>query len=217
MTGLFVTFEGTEGSGKTTVIKGISRRLEELGWQDNFLVTREPGGSRISEAIREVILNKANTQMDRKTEALLFAASRRQHLVEKILPGLNAGKLVLCDRFVDSSLAYQGAGRKVGVPEVATINQFATGGLQPDLTFYFDLDPIVGLERIRTNRQDEVNRMDEEQLDFYQQVRAEYLKLAQQNPQRIQLIDASLSQDQVEAAVFSKLKKFLEQATIPQD
>lgn len=217
MTGLFVTFEGTEGSGKTTVIKGISRRLEELGWQDNFLVTREPGGSRISEAIREVILNKANTQMDRKTEALLFAASRRQHLVEKILPGLNAGKLVLCDRFVDSSLAYQGAGRKVGVPEVATINQFATGGLQPDLTFYFDLDPIVGLERIRTNRQDEVNRMDEEQLDFYQQVRAEYLKLARQNPQRIQLIDASLSQDQVEAAVFSKLKKFLEQATIPQD
>lgn len=217
MTGLFVTFEGTEGSGKTTVIKGISRRLEELGWQDNFLVTREPGGSRISEAIREVILNKANTQMDRKTEALLFAASRRQHLVEKILPGLNAGKLVLCDRFVDSSLAYQGAGRKVGVPEVATINQFATGGLQPDLTFYFDLDPIVGLERIRTNRQDEVNRMDEEQLDFYQQVRTEYLKLARQNPQRIQLIDASLSQDQVEAAVFSKLKKFLEQATIPQD
>jgi thymidylate kinase len=147
--------------------------------------------------------------MDQKTEALLYAASRRQHLVEKILPALAADKIVLCDRFVDSSLAYQGAGRGVGVKEVAAINQFATAGLSPDLTFYFDLDPVIGLNRIKKNRQDEVNRLDEEQLSFYQQVRAQYLELARQDPVRIKTIDASQSELQVEAEVFSQLKKYL--------
>jgi len=207
--GKFVTFEGTDGSGKTSVIKGLLARLDQIGLHDKYLVTREPGGSRISEAIREVILDKKNTEMDQKTEALLYAASRRQHLVEKILPALAADKIVLCDRFVDSSLAYQGAGRGVGVKEVAAINQFATAGLSPDLTLYFDLDPVIGLNRIKKNRQDEVNRLDEEQLSFYQQVRAQYLELARQDPVRIKTIDASQSELQVEAEVFSQLKKYL--------
>jgi len=207
--GMFVTFEGTDGSGKTSVIKGLLARLDEMGLHDDYLVTREPGGSRISEAIREVILDKKHTEMDRKTEALLYAASRRQHLVEKILPALADNKIVLCDRFVDSSLAYQGAGREIGVNEVAAINRFATGGLSPDLTFYFDLDPTIGLKRIKTNRQGEVNRLDEEQLSFYQQVRAEYLELARQEPVRIKTIDASQTESVVEAEVFSQLKKYL--------
>lgn len=209
MAGIFITFEGTDGSGKTSVINGLVQRLDKLGLHDSYLVTREPGGSKISEAIREIILDKKNTEMDRKTEALLYAASRRQHLIEKILPALAAGKVVLCDRFVDSSLAYQGAGRQIGVKEVASINQFATDGLSPDLTFYFDLDPKIGLNRIKKNRQDEVNRLDEEQLSFYQQVRAEYLRLAAQEPARIKTVNAARAEEEVEKEVFEQLKKYL--------
>ncbi len=209
MTGKFVTFEGTDGSGKTSVINGLSTRLDRLGLHGKYLVTREPGGSRISEAIREVILDKRNIMMDKKTEALLYAASRRQHLVERVLPSLSAGMLVLCDRFVDSSLAYQGAARGVGVSEVAAINRFATDGLKPDLTFYFDMDPEVGLQRIRTSRQDEVNRLDEEKIDFYQKVRSEYLELVHDDPDRIKVVDATQSESEVEAKVFSQLKKYL--------
>ncbi|HIW89483.1 MAG TPA: dTMP kinase [Candidatus Ligilactobacillus excrementipullorum] len=209
MAGIFVTFEGTDGSGKTSVINDLTARLDQMGLQDQYLVTREPGGSRISEAIREIILDQKNTEMDQKTEALLYAASRRQHLVEKVLPALAAGKLVICDRFVDSSLAYQGAGRAIGVKQVAAINQFATDGLTPDLTFYFDLAPEIGLNRIKKNRQDEVNRLDEEQLSFYQLVRTEYLALADQEPDRIKTIDATRSETEVAATVFSQLKKYL--------
>ena len=209
MAGIFVTFEGTDGSGKTSVINDLTARLDQMGLQDQYLVTREPGGSHISEAIREIILDQKNTEMDQKTEALLYAASRRQHLVEKILPALAADKLVICDRFVDSSLAYQGAGRAIGVKQVAAINQFATDGLTPDLTFYFDLAPEIGLNRIKKNRQDEVNRLDEEQLSFYQLVRTEYLALADQEPERIKTIDATRSETEVAATVFSQLKKYL--------
>ena len=171
--GLFVTFEGTDGSGKTSVINQIEEKLKAAGI--DYLRTREPGGNRISEQLRNIILDVRFTEMDERTEALLYAAARRQHLVETVLPALETGNLVLCDRFVDSSLVYQGAGRKIGIAEVAEMNKFATAGLEPDLTFYLEIEPELGLKRIKKNRQNEINRLDKEQLDFYHTVANAYL------------------------------------------
>ncbi|MHB9953436.1 dTMP kinase [Ligilactobacillus murinus] len=188
MNGFFITFEGTDGSGKTSVLNAIEAKLKTA--KVDYLRTREPGGNRISEQIRNVILDERSTEMDARTEALLYAAARRQHLAETVLPALEAGKVVLCDRFVDSSLAYQGAGRGIGVAEVKQMNQFATAGLEPDLTIYLALEPRLGLERIKQNRQDEVNRLDKEALSFYETVYRAYQKLATEN-ERIVTIDAS--------------------------
>ncbi|MEY8736602.1 dTMP kinase [Lactobacillus sp. AN1001] len=188
MSGFFITFEGTDGSGKTSVLNAIEAKLKAA--KIDYLRTREPGGNRISEQIRNVILDEKFTEMDARTEALLYAAARRQHLVETVLPALEAGKVVLCDRFVDSSLAYQGAGRDIGVAEVKQMNQFATAGLEPDLTIYLAIEPSLGLERIKKNRQDEVNRLDKEALSFYETVYQAYQKLAAEN-ERIVTIDAS--------------------------
>ncbi|MDE6375594.1 MAG: dTMP kinase [Ligilactobacillus sp.] len=188
MSGFFITFEGTDGSGKTSVLNAIEAKLKAN--KIDYLRTREPGGNRISEQIRNVILDERFTEMDARTEALLYAAARRQHLVEIVLPALEAGKVVLCDRFVDSSLAYQGAGRDIGVAEVKQMNQFATAGLEPDLTIYLAIEPSLGLERIKQNRQDEVNRLDKEALSFYETVYRAYQKLATEN-ERIVTIDAS--------------------------
>lgn len=138
MVGKLITFEGSDGAGKTSVMNEVVRDFQQqLG--DQMLVTREPGGNKISEQIRRIILDRANTEMDYRTEALLYAAARRQHLVETILPALTAGKLILCDRYVDSSVAYQGAGRQIGMQEVAKMNEFATEKLLPDRTIYFDI------------------------------------------------------------------------------
>lgn len=188
VSGFFITFEGTDGSGKTSVLNAIEAKLKAA--KIDYLRTREPGGNRISEQIRNVILDEKFTEMDARTEALLYAAARRQHLVETVLPALEAGKVVLCDRFVDSSLVYQGAGRGIGVAEVKQMNQFATAGLEPDLTIYLAIEPSLGLERIRENRQDEVNRLDKEALSFYETVYQAYQKLAAEN-ERIVTIDAS--------------------------
>lgn len=188
MSGFFITFEGTDGSGKTSVLNAIEAKLKAA--KIDYLRTREPGGNRISEQIRNVILDEKFTEMDARTEALLYAAARRQHLVETVLPALETGKVVLCDRFVDSSLAYQGAGRDIGVAEVKQMNQFATAGLEPDLTIYLAIEPSLGLERIKKNRQDEVNRLDKEALSFYETVYQAYQKLAAEN-ERIVTIDAS--------------------------
>lgn len=157
MTGKFVTFEGTEGSGKTSIIAQIETYFKAKGYP--VLVTREPGGIRISEKIRDILLDKAHTEMDPRTEALLFAASRRQHLVERIIPALNEGVLVLCDRFVDSSLVYQGIARGLGVDEVFAINRFAIEDVMPDLTIFIDVTPEVGLARVSRNKGREVNQI----------------------------------------------------------
>lgn len=209
MSGKFITFEGLDGSGKTTIIWKVIEFLNQTVMKDHFIYTREPGGNRISEAIREIILSKQNTAMDARTEALLYAAARRQHLVETVLPALDAGQLVLSDRYVDSSLVYQGAGREIGMQKIAAINEFATDGLTPDLTIYFEVEPQVGLARIQQNRQDEVNRLDEEQIDFYERVHSGYLKLAQENPNRIKVVDASRSIEEVKAEVLAIIKEFL--------
>lgn len=204
-----MTFEGPDGSGKTSVLNSVVEMLNQTSKKNDYILTREPGGNRISEDIRGIVLDPRNTEMDEKTEALLYAAARRQHLVDTILPALNEGKLVLCDRFVDSSLAYQGAGRHIGVYQVAKINEFATDGLQPDLTFYFDIEPEVGLARIKNHRQDEVNRLDQESLQFYEDVRAQYLCLARENPKRIIKIDARKSLADVTAQVLALLENKL--------
>ena len=186
---LFVTFEGGEGSGKSTVLKQVNEILLSEG--HSTLLTREPGGTPISEQIRNVILDKANTSMDPRTEALLYAASRRQHLVEKIWPALKEGKIVLCDRFLDSSLAYQGGARGLGMDEILEVNRYATEGQFPDITLFFDLDPSIGLQRIAANAGREVNRLDLERMTFHEKVRASFQKLASLYPDRYVTIDAS--------------------------
>ena len=186
---LFVTFEGGEGSGKSTVLKQVNEILLSEG--HSTLLTREPGGTPISEQIRNVILDKANTSMDPRTEALLYAASRRQHLVEKIWPALKEGKIVLCDRFLDSSLAYQGGARGLGMDEILEVNRYATEGQFPDITLFFDLDPSIGLRRIAANAGREVNRLDLERMTFHEKVRASFQKLASLYPERYVTIDAS--------------------------
>lgn len=206
--GNFITFEGLDGSGKTTVIRNIINFLSDQQ-KKQFVFTREPGGNQISEAIRNIILDQKNTQMDVRTEALLYAAARRQHMVETVFPALNAGKIVLSDRYVDSSLAYQGAGRQIGVEAIAQINAFATENLVPDLTFYFEIEPEIGLQRIQKNRTDEINRLDQEKIEFYKRVHEEYLTLAKQNSQRIKVIDASQSIEQVTSNVLDILVDFL--------
>jgi dTMP kinase len=186
---MFISIEGPEGSGKTSVINAVVARLIKEGFPIVF--TREPGGTPIAEAIRSVILDKKNTALDARAEALLYAASRRQHLVEKVWPSLKEGKIVLCDRFIDSSLAYQGGGRGLGVDAVLNINLFATEGVFPDLTLLFDIEPEVGLKRINASRKREVNRLDLEKLSFHQQVRSTFLSLAKNAPKRFVIIDAS--------------------------
>ena len=192
---LFITLEGPEGSGKTSVISVVKDQLEKLNYQ--VILTREPGGTPISEQIRNVILDKENTAMDYRTEALLYAASRRQHLVEKIWPSLKEGKIVFCDRYLDSSLAYQGYARGLGFDEILKVNEYATEGTYPDLTFLFDIEPELGLERINKNSNREVNRLDVEKLSFHHKVRNGYLELSKKFKDRYIVVDASLPIDQV--------------------
>lgn len=189
--GIFITIEGPDGAGKSSVIEELAPLLEQRIHGMELVVTREPGGIPISEQIRHVILSPENEYMEARTEALLYAASRRQHLYEKILPALKKGNIVLCDRFVDSSLAYQGEARKIGIEEVARLNEFATEGLEPDLTLYLDIDSDKGLNRIKNTRGHGMDRLDRESLSFHQRVRHGYLKVVKDNPERIVLIDAS--------------------------
>jgi len=204
---MFITFEGGEGSGKSTAIRQIVAQLEKEGYP--IVLTREPGGTPISEEIRNVILDKKNTDMDPRTEALLYAASRRQHIVEKILPALKEGKIVLCDRFLDSSLAYQGGARGLGIKNVLNINLFATEGLEPDLTVLFDISPEEGLARIAANSGREVNRLDIEKLSFHEKVRAAFCSLAKANPSRYVVIDASKDKQTVYQEVYQAIEERL--------
>jgi len=197
---LFITFEGGEGSGKSSALKLLDERLRNEGYQT--VLTREPGGTPIAEQIRNVILDKANTKMDPRTEALLYAASRRQHLVEKVWPALKEGKIVLCDRYLDSSLAYQGGARGLGIDNVLNVNAFATEGTFPDLTLLFDIEPEIGLERIAKNASREVNRLDLEKIEFHRGVRATFLELAKRYSDRFVIIDASKPLDQVVQDVY---------------
>lgn len=205
--GTLISFEGPEGAGKSSILEAILPLLEEKGIP--YITTREPGGVDIAEKIRQVILDPDHTSMDAKTELLLYIASRRQHLVERVLPALAAGKVVLMDRFIDSSVAYQGYGRGLSVEDIEWLNQFATDGLKPDLTLYFDLDVEEGLARIARNQEREVNRLDLEGLELHYKVRKGYLALAEKEPERIVKIDASQSFETVLADVLTILEKCL--------
>jgi dTMP kinase len=184
---MFITFEGGEGSGKTTLIQALKGFFETKNIE--VVITREPGGSIIAEKIRQIILDIDNKGIKAKTEALLFAASRVQHLEEVIIPALNDNKVVLCDRFIDSSLAYQGYARGLGVEEVLKINTFALDYM-PDITFYIDQAPEVGMARIQSRVN---NRLDLEQLDFHHKVREGYLALSKRYDKRYILINGDQS------------------------
>ncbi|MEH7416758.1 dTMP kinase [Neobacillus drentensis] len=201
--GVFITFEGPDGAGKTTIINLIAKEFRSA------LLTREPGGIEIAEQIRRVILDKENIAMDPRTEALLYAAARRQHLIEKVKPALQEGKVVLCDRFVDSSLAYQGYARGLGMDEVYAINQFAIEDLSPELTIYFDIEPELGLKRINRNKGREVNRLDLENLDFHHKVREGYHLLLKRFPARMVRVDASGTIEEVYQKTLSIIKERL--------
>ncbi|MDY0100416.1 MAG: dTMP kinase [Bacilli bacterium] len=197
---MFITFEGPEGSGKTSVAKKIAELLKKNGYQ--VVLTREPGGTPIAEQIRDIILDKKNTALDARAEALLYAASRRQHLIEKVWPALKENKIVICDRFLDSSLAYQGVGRELGVNEVLNINLFATENTYPNLTLLFDLTPEQGLARIEKNKKREVNRLDLENITFHTKVRNAFLELSKKYFARYVIIDASKTFDEVVLATY---------------
>ena len=200
---MFITLEGPEGSGKTTAVEAAVKALEEKGYK--IVRTREPGGTPIAEQIRNVILDKSNTAMDPRTEALLYAASRRQHLVEKVWPALKEGKIVICDRYLDSSLAYQGGARGLGVDNILNINLFATENTFPDLTLLFDIKPEEGLKRIAANANREVNRLDLEKIEFHNKVRETFLLLAKRYPERFVIIDASKSREEVAKATLEAI------------
>ncbi|CCK82681.1 Thymidylate kinase [Lactobacillus equicursoris 66c] len=205
MEGYFITFEGPDGAGKTTVISEVVKALQAQTSRE-ILVTREPGGSKIAESIRDIILDPANTEMDDKTEALLYAASRAQHVSEIINPALAAGKIVISDRFVDSSLAYQGKGRGLGIDEVAQINAFATGHLEPQLTVFLDIEPEIGLERISKERAGQEDRLEQEKLAFHQLVYRGYQEVVKAHPDRIKVVDARQDLSQVVKASVKLIK-----------
>ncbi|WP_261806654.1 dTMP kinase [Lapidilactobacillus luobeiensis] len=189
MAGFFISFEGPDGAGKSTVIQRLVEPLIKATGQE-VIVTREPGGSAIAEQIRHIILDVANTEMDDWTEALLFAASRRQHLVEVVEPALAANKIVLCDRFVDSSIAYQGGGHQLGMAKVAALNDFAIQGHYPDLTLYLDVPVEVGLRRVQKLGAG-FDRLEGQQLAFHERVRATYQQLLKSQSARMVQVDAS--------------------------
>ncbi|KTD88719.1 dTMP kinase [Paenibacillus etheri] len=203
--GFFITLEGGDGSGKTTVLGRVAAYLQNRSMP--YRITREPGGVEIAEKIRSIILDPAHTAMDTRTEALLYAASRSQHLAEVVEPALREGLTVLCDRFVDSSLVYQGHARGLGIEEVWSINRFAIGDRMPDLTFYLDVDPEIGLSRIAANQEREVNRLDLESLSFHQKVREGYQLLVDTNPGRIVVLDANRPIHMVEQDIVRTLEE----------
>ncbi|KKI85797.1 dTMP kinase [Shouchella clausii] len=189
--GLFITVEGGEGAGKTTIINLVQEQLATQGYQ--VIRTREPGGVELAEQIRDLLLHTQGVEMDNRTEALLYAAARREHLIKKIVPALAEGALVLCDRYIDSSLVYQGHARGIGMEEVRAINGFAIETYMPDLTLYFDVEPEIGLERVQKDAVRSWNRLDQETLTFHKRVQEGYKKLLKAEPERIKAIDANRS------------------------
>jgi dTMP kinase len=195
--GFLLSFEGIEGCGKSTQLRRMANRLRSLGYL--VVDTREPGGSPISEQIRAVLLDVGNGGMNARCELLLYLASRAQHLADIIRPSLEKGAVVLCDRYADATLAYQGFGRGLGSPIIHQLNRFASGGLIPDLTILLDIPVALGLERKR--REGGMDRLDLERERFHETVRKGYLRIARQNPRRVRLIDGAASADQVTVMV----------------
>lgn len=204
--GLFITFEGNDGCGKTTISELVYQELLQKGCP--CILTREPGGIDIAEQIRHIILDPANIAMDARTEALLYAASRRQHLVERVIPALDQGKIVLCDRFIDSSLAYQGMGRQIGMEEIEQMNQFATEGLMPDATIFLEVSESVSRQRLA--QRGALDRMDQESLDFHRRVREGYALVRERYADRMHVIDADQDIDTVLKAAMTAVMEIVD-------
>ena len=206
--GLFITFEGSEGTGKTTQIERLAARLRARG--ESVVVSREPGGTELGEAIRHLLKHaECGRGMVPRTEVLLFAASRAQHVEELIRPNLRQGKVVICDRYVDSTTVYQGVARAVGQAEAGVINRFAINGLMPEVTVWIDLEPEIGFQRIQSRNTEPPDRMESEKMEFYRAVRNGYRELAKAEPGRILVVDGSQSAEAVEEAIWDGVKKYL--------
>ena len=204
MNGLFITFEGGEGSGKTTLVEKIADDFAKKGRP--FLKTREPGGTHLGEEIRSILLKPNSEPISPYAELCLFLSSRAQHVFNLIEPALDAGKIVLCDRFNDSSIAYQGAARGLGEKRVAQLCELAVG-LEPQLTLYLDIDPELGLSRAKKSRAQD--RIEKEDLSFHQKIREAYLKIYKENPSRVHLIDASQTPERVYMQALKSIEKCL--------
>jgi len=190
LTGKLFTFEGSEGSGKSTQIELLADELEGMG--NEVIVTREPGGTEIGEEIRHLLIhNAAGSNMAPEAELLLFAAARAQLVRQVIIPGLQEGKIILCDRFLDSTTVYQGAARSISSDPVSFINQFAAAGITPDLTFILDVPAEVSIARVKRRVTDLPDRMEQENVDFYKKVREGYLLLARSLPERFHVVDGT--------------------------
>lgn len=205
MKGLFITIEGTDGAGKSTQIELLTEYLSKKG--RDVLVTREPGGTPIGEKIREIILDTENSEMSDITEAILYAASRAQHVNEKIKPALLEGKIVICDRFVDSSIAYQSSARGISRELIEDINKYAVCGITPDITLYFDITPEEGIKRKKNMH--ELDRIEKEKEDFHKRVYEGYKNLLKLYPERIKRVDASKSISDVHKQVIEYINKIL--------
>lgn len=209
MRGRFITLEGSEGSGKSTNLAYIHQQLQQSGI--DVVLTREPGGTPLGEQIRELLLDHKQSAMSSDTELLLMFAARSQHLHELILPALEAGKWVLCDRFTDATYAYQGAGRGISPQRIGVLEEWVQGALRPDLTFFLDLPVAQGLAR--AGERSTPDRFEREQIDFFERVRQGYLEQAEREPQRYRVIDASVSLDQVQAQLDRVIVDYLREQT----
>jgi dTMP kinase len=205
LTGLFITFEGPDGAGKTTQVKAFAEKLSALGHE--VVLTREPGGTAISDEIRSLILDPAHTEMADFAEVLLYAASRAQHVQEKIKPSLKSGKIVVCDRFVEASVAYQGYGLGIDIERIKAINQFATGGLIPDRTYLLDLSVAEGRERLQARAG--LDRIEQKGAAYHERVRQGFLEIAKEHPQRIRVIDAKRPVNKMAEEIFADFSNWL--------
>ncbi|RXZ01072.1 dTMP kinase [Fictibacillus sp. S7] len=206
--GLFITIEGPDGSGKSTQIKKLAEFLQ--GNSVPFILTREPGGTAVSDRIRSLILDPAHPEMADETEVLLYAASRAQHVKEKIVPALQEGKLVLCDRFVDASVAYQAYGLGIPVEDVTRINRFATGGLKPDRSYLIDVAPEIGRQRMVSRYSGEgLDRIEQKELDYHERVRSGFQKIYEENMERFLLVDGNQTVDEVFDEIIKDIKLLL--------
>ncbi len=217
MRGLFFTFEGVEGSGKTTQLRRLSATLRQAG--QRVAETREPGGTSLGDAIRSILLATRNLEMVAETELFLYLASRAQLCREWIASALNAETIVVCDRFADATVAYQGYGRGLDLKLIRTINRVATGGLTPDLTILLDLDPREGLRRVRERGQvplpeSLLDRLEAEALEFHDRVRKGYLQLAREEPHRFQIIDATQSEEAITAEIWARVEPLIGSWTV---
>ena len=206
MKGIFITFEGVDGCGKSTQMKFLAEYLSEKGV--DVVTTREPGGCGIAEQIREIVLNAGNAEMKDETEALLYAAARSQHVAEVILPAVNSGKVVLCDRFIDSSLAYQGVGRGLGIERILEINRFGMGDLMPDKTFFLDFPPELAFERKKKKLTHD--RLETQEAAFYEKLYEGFLTVLKMWPQRILRIDATGDKFQTREILRREMDNILE-------